>query len=91
VESHPFTKPPGNYRAFHYMRGKLLRCEALPPLISGRAAFGRSQSTTFHPAVADSILRYGRTVSGINAKPVACQHGLLTAIPLPPRSETLIC
>jgi hypothetical protein len=74
VNSHPSTEPLRNDRVCHYVRAKLLGCQALPPLIGCGTAFGRFQSTTFNTAVFDSVVHYGRTIARINEKPVPCEH-----------------
>src|ERR1700741_4597843 len=75
MDSHPFAKPLRNYGVCQCVRAKLLRCQALPLLVGGGTAFGhRFQSTTCNMVAFDSVLRYWRTIAGINAKPVACQH-----------------
>jgi hypothetical protein len=94
VNSHPSTEPLRNDCVCHYVRAKLLRCQTLPPLVSRGIAFGRRfQSTTFNTAVFDSVVRYGRTIVRINAKPVAFKHTApsapTTAILLPRPTDPL--
>jgi hypothetical protein len=75
MNAHPPIQPVRNDRVCHYVGAKLLRCDPVPLLFGRRACFGRSfQSATLNTPVFDSIVHGGRTVAGINAKPVACQH-----------------
>jgi hypothetical protein len=80
VKSHPPTEPLRNDRVCHYVRAKLLRCQALPSLLGCGTPFRCFQSATFNTAVFDSVVHYGRAIAGINEKPVACQHRAPSAL-----------
>lgn len=71
--SQPFTEPLRNHCVSHYVRVKLLRGKALPPLCGCRAALS-CRGTTLNAPVFDSVVRYGGTIAWMNAKPVARQH-----------------
>src|SRR5690349_11226490 len=50
------------------MRGRLPRCQALPPLVGGGAAFGhRFQRTTFNTVIFDSVPSQGSMRSLLHA------------------------
>ena len=75
MNPHPADKPLPNGRVCHHVRAKLLGHEPLPLLFGcGTFFYCGLQSATLNTAVFDPILHYGRTIAGVDAKPVACQH-----------------
>lgn len=58
-----------NYGVCQFVRAKLLRSQALPPLVGSGNAFGHSfQSTTFSTVVFDSVIAMGEPAYGTHLR-----------------------
>ena len=69
MSTHPATEPTSNHSVCVYVGAQLLWREPLPCLFDCAASFRHPvQNTTLDAAVLDSVVHYGTTIAGVNAK-----------------------